>query len=69
MAKRKTVKRASAKKTRPRRWSQEVTRRSDALDLESGVFTSTDPAKIAPAGKRRTLERAKQELREAFGRA
>ena len=52
MAKRKTVKRASAKKTRPRRWSQEVTRRSDALDLESGVFTSTDPAKIARSLKR-----------------
>jgi hypothetical protein len=88
-----------------RRWSQRVTRRSNALDLESGVFTSNDPRQIArslkrsaerstrrkakpfqsamsmlnlyinragrtlPASRRRVLERAKQELRIAFGRA
>lgn len=28
-------------------WSQEVTRRSNALDLEPGVFTWRDPARIA----------------------
>ncbi|MGH9377684.1 MAG: DUF3175 domain-containing protein [Terriglobia bacterium] len=28
-------------------WSREVTRRSNALDLESGVFTWKDPKKIA----------------------
>src|SRR5205085_5998576 len=30
-----------------RRWSARVTRRSDALDLESSVFKSTDPHRIA----------------------
>jgi hypothetical protein len=88
-----------------KRWSQDVTRRSNALDLDAGVFTWTDPGRIArslkrsaeastrrkadpyrsamsmlvffinragrglPATRRRTLERAKQELRKAFGRA
>jgi hypothetical protein len=88
-----------------RRWSQRVTRTSDALDLEPGVFTWHDPRRIArslkrsaetsarrkadpyrsamsmltfylnragknlPAARRRTLERAKAELRRAFDRA
>lgn len=30
-----------------RRWSQDVTRRSNALDLEPGVFTWDDPQAIA----------------------
>jgi hypothetical protein len=87
-----------------KRWSQDVTRRSNALDLETGVFTWNDPRRIArslkrsaeastrrkadpyrsamsmlvffinragrglPATRRRTLERAKQELRKAFRR-
>jgi len=29
------------------KWSQQVTRHSNALDLESGVFTWSDPKKIA----------------------
>lgn len=29
------------------RWSAQVTRNSDALDLEEGVFTWKDPRKIA----------------------
>lgn len=33
-------------------WSQEVTRHSNALDLEPGVFTFDDPAKIAASLKR-----------------
>jgi hypothetical protein len=32
---------------KPRRWSRQVTERSDALDLEEGVFTWKDPARIA----------------------
>jgi putative cell wall-binding protein len=88
-----------------KRWSQNVTEGSDALDLEEGVFTWKDPARIARslkrsaessdrrksspyrsamsmltfyvnrAGKelgddqREVLERAKDELRKAFGRA
>jgi hypothetical protein len=87
-----------------RRWSQRVTRESDALDLSKGVFTGKDPKRIAaslkrsaersrrrkadpfrsalsmltfyinragknlPASRRRTLERAKVELRKQFGR-
>jgi hypothetical protein len=88
-----------------RRWSQRVTRESDALDLSKGVFTWRDPKRIAaslkrsaqrsrrrkadafrsalsmltfylnragrnlPAGRRKTLMRAKDELRSQFGRA
>jgi hypothetical protein len=33
------------------RWSQRVTKKSDALDLESNVFTLDDPAKIASSLK------------------
>ena len=87
-----------------RSWSQNVTERSDALDLEQGVFTLKDPKKIAAslkrsaetsarrkadpfrsamsmlvfyinrAGKnlneadRARLEKAKDELRKAFGK-
>jgi Protein of unknown function (DUF3175) len=89
---------------RTRYWSNRVTRESDALDLDRGVFTWRDPKRIAaslkrsaeqsrrrkadpyrsalsmlifyinragknlPAGRRRTLERAKAELRRQFGR-
>lgn len=85
-----------------RRWSHHVTEKSDALDLEKGVFTWDDPRKIAlslkksaeqstrrkasarqsamsmlnfyinragknlPAGRRKTLNAAKEELRKAF---
>jgi Protein of unknown function (DUF3175) len=87
-----------------KKWSGEVTRRSDALDLAAGVFNWSDPKRIAsslkrsaerskrrkadpyrsalsmltfyinragrnlPASRRRTLARAKQELRRKFGR-
>ena len=88
-----------------RRWSQRVTRESDALDLKKGVFTWRDPKRIAaslkrsaqrsrrrkadpfrsalsmvtfylnragknlPAGRRKTLMRAKDEVRRQFGHA
>ncbi|MDR3422474.1 MAG: DUF3175 domain-containing protein [Xanthobacteraceae bacterium] len=87
-----------------RYWSGRVTKESDALDLESGVFSLQDPKRIAAslkrsaersrrrkaepyrsalsmlvfyinragrnlsAGRRRTLEQAKTELRRQFGR-
>jgi uncharacterized protein DUF3175 len=87
-----------------RRWSQEVTEHSDALDLQRGVFSLDDPRRIAaslkrsaeksrrrkadpfrsalsmltfyinragdslPAARRRTLMKAKDELRKQFGR-
>jgi len=92
-------------RSQPKYWSQRVTKTSNALDLESGVFTWSSPRAIArslkqsaelstrrKAGayqsamsmlnlyinragrslspKRRwILERAKSELRIAFGRA
>lgn len=37
---------------RNKTWSQAVTRRSDALDLEPGVFTLDDPRRIAASLKR-----------------
>ncbi len=33
-------------------WSQDVTGKSDALNLEDGVFTKEDPAEIAASLKR-----------------
>jgi len=39
-------------KTASRRWSQRVTRDSDALDLKRGVFTLKDPKRIAASLKR-----------------
>ena len=35
-----------------KKWSQEVTEHSDALDLEPGVFTWKDPEKIARSLKK-----------------
>jgi len=36
----------------PPRWSADVTRRSDALELEPQIFASDDPAEIARSLKR-----------------
>jgi hypothetical protein len=51
-AARKTRARKSSRKTTPKRWSKRVTRESDALDLEGGVFKQTSPKKIAASLKR-----------------
>jgi len=104
-SRRKTSRRKSTRRgSRGRRWSARVTRESDALDLDRGVFSRRDPKEIAaslkrsaqrsrrrkadpyrsalsmltfyinragknlPAGRRKTLERAKGELRKQFGR-
>ena len=45
-------KRPSQSKKPTRRWSQDVTEHSDALDLDKGVFTLKDPKKIAASLKR-----------------
>lgn len=99
-----TTKRQRTKTNRKRRWSARVTRESNALDLDRGVFTWKDPKRIARSLKRsaeksrrrksdpyrsamsmlvfyvnragtnlrspqrRVLERAKAELKHAFGR-
>jgi hypothetical protein len=41
----------AAKKT-GKKWSAAVTEHSDALDIESGIFASDDPKKIAASLKR-----------------
>jgi hypothetical protein len=102
-ARRKTTR---GKSTRPKTkyWSARVTKESNALDLDRGVFSLSDPKRIAaslkrsaersrrrksdpyrsalsmltfyinragenlPAGRRRTLQHAKTELRRQFGR-
>jgi hypothetical protein len=52
-AARKRARRTStAKKSSSKRWSQRVTRESDALDLKGGVFKLTSAKKIAASLKR-----------------
>ena len=99
-----TSRSVSGKRAHTRPWSARVTQRSNALDLDAGVFTWKDPRRIArslkrsaershrrksepyrsamsmltfyinragtnmSASQRRVLERAKGELRHAFGR-
>lgn len=54
---------AKGSKTATKYWSGDVTRHSNALDLESGVFTWDDPAKIARSLKKsaEASERRKSE--------
>jgi len=95
----------SRRQSNDKRWSANVTKHSNALDLEPKVFRSTNPRKIAlslkrsaehskrrkgtsyqsamsmlnfyinragrnlPKKRKRVLERAKDELRDVFGRA
>ena len=102
-ARRSTTRRPS-KRAAPKRWSQRVTKESDALDPKRGVFKLTSARKIAaslkrsaehssrrksgayrsalsmltfyinragktlPKTQRTRLERAKMELKRAFGR-
>jgi hypothetical protein len=49
---RKSTRKTSARKASPKRWSQRVTRESDALDLKQGVFKLTSAKKIAASLKR-----------------
>jgi hypothetical protein len=50
--KRPSTKRASASRTGTRKWSAKVMQKSDALDLEVGVFTKRSPRQIALSLKR-----------------
>lgn len=101
---RRSTSRKSTKRATPKRWSQRVTKESDALDLKRGVFKLTSPKRIAaslkrsaehstrrktgayrsalsmltfyinragktlPKTQRERLEKAKVELKRAFGR-
>jgi Protein of unknown function (DUF3175) len=50
---------APGKSSNDRRWSADVTKRSDALDLKSEVFKGKDPHRIALSLKR-SAERGKR---------
>jgi len=62
-----TKKSLSSKKpsTKSKRWSQRVTKESDALDIKRGVFTLTDPKKIA-ASLKRSAERSSRRKTGAY---
>ena len=55
----------AAKKASPKRWSQRVTRESNALDLTHGVFTLRDPKRIA-ASLKRSAERSSRRKTSAY---
>jgi len=48
-----------------RRWSARVTRQSDALDLDRGVFTLRDPKKIA-ASLKRSAQRSRRRKSDPY---
>jgi Protein of unknown function (DUF3175) len=48
-----------------RKWSQDVTEKSDALDLEPGVFKKKDPAGIAQS-LAKSAEKSKRRKAGAF---
>ena len=58
-------KKSRAGKAPSNRWSQRVTRESYALDLKRGVFTLTDPMKIA-ASLKRSAERSSRRTTGAY---
>jgi hypothetical protein len=60
VARKKATKRAA-----PKRWSQRVTRESDALDLKGGVFKQTSAKKIA-ASLKRSAERSSRRKAGAY---
>ena len=51
--------------SRGRRWSARVTRESDALDLDRGVFTKRDPKQIA-ASLKRSAERSRRRKADPY---
>jgi hypothetical protein len=62
---RKARPRKSARKGPSKRWSQRVTRESDALDLDRGVFKQTSAKKIA-ASLKRSAERSSRRKAGAY---
>jgi len=64
---RKTARKTTARKasSSPKRWSQRVTRESDALDLKQGVFKLTSPKKVA-ASLKRSAERSSRRKAGAY---
>jgi hypothetical protein len=64
-ARKTTARKRTLRKKAPKRWSQRVTRESDALDLKRGVFTLKDPKKIA-ASLKRSAERSSRRKAGAY---
>src|SRR6202011_410597 len=60
-----SARRKPAAKAPSNRWSQRVTRESDALDLKRGVFTLRDPKRIA-ASLKRSAERSSRRKTGAY---
>src|ERR1700758_5799349 len=60
-----TARRRAARAAAPKRWSQRVTRESDALDLEGGLFKQTSARKIA-ASLKRSAERSRRRKSGAY---
>jgi hypothetical protein len=61
-----TRRKATARKSAPKKkWSRRVMETSDALDLESGIFQSKDPKKIARSLKR-SAEKSKRKKGTPF---
>jgi Protein of unknown function (DUF3175) len=61
---RKASRRGTAQRS-GRRWSARVTRESDALDLEPGVFKGRDPKTIA-ASLKRSAERSRRRKSDPY---
>jgi hypothetical protein len=55
----------ATRRTASKRWSQRVTRESDALDLTNGVFKQTSAKKIA-ASLKRSAERSSRRKAGAY---
>lgn len=55
----------ASRSAKGRRWSQHVTETSDAMDLEPGVMSRSDPAAIARSVKR-SAERSRRRKADAF---
>lgn len=64
-ASRKSRTRQRQARSRTNRWSGRVTRESNALDLDGGVFTLRDPKKIA-ASLKRSAERSRRRKVDPF---
>jgi hypothetical protein len=60
-----SARKTTTKKAAPKRWSQRVTRESDALDLKGGVFKQTSAKKIA-ASLKRSAERSSRRKAGAY---
>jgi Protein of unknown function (DUF3175) len=56
---------ASARSQKSKRWAQQVTSTSNALDLENGVFAQDDPKSIAKSLKR-SAEQSNRRKSEPF---